>query len=131
MDLSRRHNLIFRIAGFLLGPAPFLASIEQLVLDPLTLMRPLRVVVLQIFLAHMIHVGFTEDHETVEALLLNRLHEPLDKGIRIWATELIRLHLHSLGAEGFVDCFGEFGVPIALNCGDRQILLPGLVDESL
>ena len=49
---------------------------QRQVLQPL--MRPFLVVMDHIFLDQMVKMLLPEDDEMVQALLLNRLHEPLD-----------------------------------------------------
>src|SRR5688572_12810408 len=50
---------------------------------PLALMRPLVVIVLDVLPHDVVHVLLPEDHEPVQALLLDALDEPLDVGVHV------------------------------------------------
>jgi hypothetical protein len=46
-------------------------------------MRPLRVIVLNVLTNQIVEVLLAKDEEVIQALLLNRLHKPLDVGVEI------------------------------------------------
>jgi len=71
-------------------------------------------------------VLLAEDHEVIEALLLDRLNEPLHEGVRVRRPEGRATHLDSGLGQILVDRRGELGVAIVKQHGHRQVLLLGM-----
>src|SRR5687768_4539127 len=66
---------------------------QQLILQ--TLVRPLRVIVLDILTHEIVEVLLTKNQKIVKALLLNRLNESFNVRIKIWRPVRQLAHLNS------------------------------------
>jgi hypothetical protein len=73
---------------------------------PQRLVRPLGVVVFDVLTTHVIQVLALEYDQLVEALLLDRLHEPLDVRVYVRRAEPDRLRLHPAGRQRLVEAGG-------------------------
>lgn len=82
-------------------------------------------VVLQIFLAKMIHVLRIKNHKTIQALLANRLLEVLNVGIRVGSAVWIADRHHVVLMKSLLKLSRELRVTVKLhksNCATSIVL---------
>ena len=82
-------------------------------------MRSFMVIVLQVFLAEMIEVPGSKDHELIKTFLANRLHEAFNVGVRVWGPKSLADRFYFLLLEEFIELAGELGIPVMLDKANR------------
>ena len=94
-------------------------------------MRPLGVVVLDVLSCEIIEVLLAKDQEVIEALLLDRLHEPLNVGVEVWRAIGEHLDARASVRQGLIELAAIIPIPIAGHEVNLQASLLGILDKCL
>jgi hypothetical protein len=128
-DFAQRNDLVFQVAAFRFQPPTLLGPTEELILDPVALVRTFLVIVFEIRGVQAIQVLRAEDHEPIEAFLFDGLNESLDEGIRVGRTVGVLHGFHPAAFQFRVERLGKLGIAVVLHHRDWQVLGASLANE--
>ena len=86
-------------------------------------MGPVTVVVIDERRNDPLKVWLVQNQQPVETLGTGRAHEPLGNAVRLWRAKRRSDDLNSLRSKHFVECVGEFLIPITNQKPDRRCAL--------
>jgi hypothetical protein len=94
------------------------------------LVRPFNVIVLQPLGHEVVKVLGAEDHEVVQALLLNRLNHPFDEGVRVRCPEGCLANVDAAPGQVGLERRRKLCVPVVEQHRDGHLRL-GVIQERL
>src|SRR5580704_17449793 len=94
-------------------------------------MWPLGMIMLEKLATQVVHVPLTEDHEIIEAFLLNALDKSLDIGRRVGRAIGRPAGVNPGVLQRGIEASREFTVPIVHNDLGSQLLGPYVANEGL